>query len=254
MIHLMVIDRSRMFAEALAIRFEREPDLVVAAVVVSVPEARQVLTAEICDVAVCADQMALPLLDPAGSGRRHPRPPHVVVLAERDDWSLATPLVRAGAAGWVSRDQTSLELLAAIRAARRGETWIPSDLLTRVLDELTSRDRIERQSTDRLSVLTGREREILRLYGEGLGRAEVASRLRLSPNTVRTHVQNILGRLDVHSTLAAVAIARSAPSFADVDVDADRRTVRAGATTARQVRQVTGRAQYPELRLAPDAR
>jgi DNA-binding CsgD family transcriptional regulator len=105
-----------------------------------------------------------------------------------------------------------------------------------------------------LSVLTGREREILRLYGEGLGRAEVASRLRLSPNTVRTHVQNILGRLEVHSTLAAVAIARSAPSFADVDVDADRRTGRPGAAAARQVRQVTGREQYPELRLAPDAR
>jgi DNA-binding NarL/FixJ family response regulator len=253
-IHLMVIDRSRIFAEALAIRFEREPDLVVVAVVVSVPDARQLLSSAICDVAVCDERQAVTLLDPTDGGLRRPRPPHVVVLAERGEWSLATPLVRAGLAGWVSRDQTSSDLLAAIRSVQRGETWIPPDLLTHVLGELTTRDRRERQSADRLSVLTGREREILRLYGEGLGRAQVAARLRLSPNTVRTHVQNILGRLEVHSTLAAVAIARSAPSFGDVDDDAYQRNERAGTAAAPRVRQVAGRTQYRELRLAPDAR
>ena len=82
----------------------------------------------------------------------------------------------------------------------------------------------------------------------------MAARLRLSPNTVRTHVQNILGRLEVHSTLAAVAIARSAPSFGDVDDDAYQRNERAGTAAAPRVRQVAGRTQYRELRLAPDAR
>jgi DNA-binding NarL/FixJ family response regulator len=247
----MVLDRSRIFAEALAVRLEREPDLVVVAVMVGATDARRMLTSGACDVAVSDERLALPLLDPGGDGSRRPRPPHVVVLAERDDPSLATPLVRAGASAWVTRDQTSASLLAAIRSAQRGETWIPPDLLTHVLDELTARERRERQSDDRLSVLTGREREILQLYGQGLGRAEVAARLRLSPNTVRTHVQNILGRLEVHSTLAAVAIARSAPSFDEVA--GEQRPAPAGAAAGSGIRQVAGHRQYRDLRLAPEA-
>ncbi len=248
----MVLDRSRIFAEALALRLEREPDLVVVAVLVGATDGRRLLASGVCDVAVCDERLALPLLDPGGDGRRSTRPPHIVVLAERGDVSLATPLVRAGAAAWVTRDQTSSSLLAAIRAAQRGETVVPSDLLTHVLDELTVRERRERQSADRLSVLTGREREILRLYGQGLGRAEVAVQLGLSPNTVRTHVQNLLGRLEVHSTLAAVAIARSSPSFGDVGPGPD--VVSAAAPAPRRVRQVAGGRQYRDLRLAPDAR
>jgi DNA-binding NarL/FixJ family response regulator len=247
----MVLDRSRIFAEALAVRLEREPDLVVVAVLVGVTDGRRLLTSGACDVAVSDEQLAMTLLDPAGDGSRRPRPPHVVVLAERDDASVAIRLVRAGASAWVTRNQTSATLLTAIRSVQRGETWIPADLLTDVLDELTARGRRERQSDDRLAVLTGREREILQLYGLGLGRAEVAARLQLSPNTVRTHVQNILGRLEVHSTLAAVAIARSAPSF--VGTLDERRPVRAGAAAGPDVRQVAGRRQYGDLRLAPDA-
>ncbi|CAM5719139.1 Response regulator transcription factor OS=Streptomyces microflavus OX=1919 GN=G3I39_28055 PE=4 SV=1 [Streptomyces microflavus] len=58
--------------------------------------------------------------------------------------------------------------------------------------------------------LTPREREVLRCMVAGLGRKAVAERLFLSPHTVRTHMQNVLGKLGVHSTLAAVALARRA--------------------------------------------
>jgi DNA-binding NarL/FixJ family response regulator len=252
-IRVMLLDRSPIFVHGLAVRLGREPDLAVVASLSSVTEAAGRFEAGVPDVTVCGDAMAAALLDPEGVGVRRPRPPHVVVLAESDDVSLAADLFRVGAGAWVRRDQPCATLVDAIRSAHRGETWIPPDLLTVVLGELSARVRKERQADDRLAVLTDREREILWLYGQGLGRAEVAERLRLSPNTVRTHVQNILGRLGVHSTLAAVALARNAPSFDDAALEPT--AVATGAAPAwSAIRQVKGRGDYRELRLAPDAR
>jgi DNA-binding NarL/FixJ family response regulator len=99
-----------------------------------------------------------------------------------------------------------------IRGVRRGETWIPPALLTRVLGELmTLRDAMEAES-GRLASLTTREREVLECLSAGMSRAEIGRRLFLSTNTVRTHVQNLMAKLDVHSSVAAVALAhRLAP-------------------------------------------
>ena len=67
--------------------------------------------------------------------------------------------------------------------------------------------------TDRLlGVLTSRERQVLAHLADGACRREVAERMCVSVNTVRTHVQNLMAKLDVHSTTEAVALTRSAPS------------------------------------------
>jgi DNA-binding CsgD family transcriptional regulator len=62
------------------------------------------------------------------------------------------------------------------------------------------------ESGDPISSLTRREREVLGCMAEGLARASIAARLNVSPNTVRTHVRNILAKLAVHSTPEAVAL------------------------------------------------
>lgn len=203
----MVIDRSRIFAEALADRLDREPDMSVIAV--RVPPSRPTVEGTVVDVIVCDDKLTDPVLGP--SGQRVRRPPHVVVLAERGDDDLGSSLIARGAAAWVTRDSSSSHLLAAMRGVHQGETWVPPDLLTAVIDELATRQRQDRSVTDRLNGLTVREREVLDLLARGMDREQVAKELNLSRNTVRTHVQNILGRLDVHSTLAAVAIGREPP-------------------------------------------
>ena len=58
--------------------------------------------------------------------------------------------------------------------------------------------------------LTSREREVLSHLAQGMGRREVADHMHLSPNTVRSHMQNLMGKLKVHTTLEAVALARRA--------------------------------------------
>ncbi|WP_103503660.1 response regulator transcription factor [Streptomyces sp. SM14] len=134
----------------------------------------------------------------------------LVVLASADDAETAARMLAAGALGWVAKDSSLARLLHVVRGALRDETHLPPALLTEVLRELT-RDRRSRTEYQRLAEsLTPRELEVLRCMLAGLGRKAVAERLYLSPHTVRTHMQNVLGKLGVHSTLAAVAVARRA--------------------------------------------
>ncbi|NLU75794.1 response regulator transcription factor [Streptomyces sp. HNM0575] len=133
-----------------------------------------------------------------------------VVLAERDDPRQAASALQAGAGGWVAKDCSLSRLLQVIRGVLKDETHLPPALLTGVLRELTASRKHRTESERLVESLTPREREVLRCMVAGLGRKAVAERLYLSPHTVRTHMQNVLGKLGVHSTLAAVALARRA--------------------------------------------
>lgn len=133
-----------------------------------------------------------------------------MVLAEKDDPRTAARALQAGASGWVAKDCSLQRLLAVIRGVLRDETHLPPALLTGVLRELTAARKHRTESERLVESLTPREREVLRCMVAGLGRKAVAERLFLSPHTVRTHMQNVLGKLGVHSTLAAVALARRA--------------------------------------------
>ncbi|MEW2547765.1 response regulator transcription factor [Streptomyces sp. NPDC047002] len=145
----------------------------------------------------------------AGVRSSHPAV-RTVVLAERDDPRRAALALQAGAFGWVAKDCSLQRLLAVIRGVLRDETHLPPALLTGVLRELTAARKHRTESERLVESLTPREREVLRCMVAGLGRKAVAERLYLSPHTVRTHMQNVLGKLGVHSTLAAVALARRA--------------------------------------------
>jgi two-component system NarL family response regulator len=95
-------------------------------------------------------------------------------------------------------------MVRVVRGVSRGEAWLTPDLLGLVLTDLTARTRAQASP---LEVLTPREHEVLQCLVDGLSRAEVAARLRLSENTVRTHTQNLIAKLGVHSTLESVALA-----------------------------------------------
>ncbi|MFI9161732.1 LuxR C-terminal-related transcriptional regulator [Kitasatospora aureofaciens] len=133
-----------------------------------------------------------------------------VVLATVDDPHRAARALHAGATGWVAKESSLARLLAVVRGVLRDETHLPPGLLTGVIRELTTARRDRTESERLVDTLTPREKQILRCMVAGLGRQAVAERLYLSPHTVRTHMQNVLGKLGVHSTLAAVAVARRA--------------------------------------------
>ncbi|MGW0391103.1 LuxR C-terminal-related transcriptional regulator [Streptomyces sp. NPDC003042] len=232
-IRVLVVDDHRIFAESLAAALAAEPDVDVSAAG-SGPAASRCLERAVAEgrrfdvLLVDADLGAaagsLPAQREPGSGPpsgpdgialvagvrvAHPGL-RTVVLAERDDPRRAALALQAGASGWVAKDCSLSRLLAVIRGVLREETHLPPALLTGVLRELTAARKHRTDSERLVESLTPREHEVLRCMVAGLGRKDVAARLFLSPHTVRTHMQNVLGKLGVHSTLAAVALARRA--------------------------------------------
>ncbi|MEV7278015.1 response regulator transcription factor [Streptomyces sp. NPDC093111] len=214
-IRVLVVDDHRIFAESLAAALAAEPDVDVIAAG-SGPAALRCLDrgageGRRFDVMLVdadlggGDGIALV------AGVREGRPGlRSVVLAEKDDAQRAALALQAGAWGWVAKDCSLQRLLAVVRGVLRDETHLPPALLTGVLRELTEARKHRTESERLVESLTPREREVLRCMVAGLGRKAVAERLFLSPHTVRTHMQNVLGKLGVHSTLAAVALARRA--------------------------------------------
>ena len=110
-------------------------------------------------------------------------------------------LVRAldsGARGFALKAGSPEELLTALRAVARGESYVDERLRPLLLARFT---------TERIGVLSPREREVLDLLAQGLNGEEVAERLVLSPETVRTHVRNAMEKLEASTRVHAVAIA-----------------------------------------------
>lgn len=136
--------------------------------------------------------------------------PLVVVGGAEEHTDLACAAFRAGVRGWVTRDSPMQHLCRVIRGVLRDETWLPPSLLTRVLSDLTADRRQTDAAAEMLASLTSRESEVLSCLCRGMTRQSIAQHLFLSPCTVRTHVQNLLIKLDVHSSVAAVALAQRA--------------------------------------------
>ncbi|KUH35592.1 MULTISPECIES: LuxR C-terminal-related transcriptional regulator [Streptomyces] len=233
-IRVLVVDDHRIFAESLAAALAAEPDVDVAAAG-SGPAAMRCLDRAAAegrrfdvllvdaDLGAAAGQPVARVVPDGGAadgivdgislvaGVRQAQPSvRTVVLAEKDDPGRAALALQAGACGWVAKDCSLQRLLGVIRGVLRDETHLAPALLTGVLRELTAARKHRTESERLVESLTPREREVLRCMVAGLGRKAVAERLFLSPHTVRTHMQNVLGKLGVHSTLAAVALARRA--------------------------------------------
>ena len=132
----------------------------------------------------------------------------VVGLADSDDPRLVIGAVRAGVRGWVESTVGLDDLMATLHGVARGETWIPPRLLTPLLDALLTAQEAREELGSALKALSAREVDILSCLVQGMSRQEIADRYVLSTHTVRTHINNLLRKLGVHSTLAAVSMAR----------------------------------------------
>ncbi len=133
----------------------------------------------------------------------------VVVVSDAVDTALFVTAFRAGARAWVSPAASVEELVRAIHGVAHGQTHVPPAQLTVLLETLLTSERAQKRAADALSVLSTREREILDCLAQGMSRAQIVEKYRLSPHTVRTHINRVLTKLGVHTTLSAVSIARN---------------------------------------------
>jgi NarL family two-component system response regulator LiaR len=135
---------------------------------------------------------------------------HVVVVSGDHDISHAVDAARAGAAAWVSKEQGADDLETVLRGVCQGHSWFPPEMLGEILRELRDDVRRAREDTDPLDVLSPRERDVLASMAEGKRGRQIAEELLISTDTVRTHTRSIFSKLDVHSRLEAVRVARAA--------------------------------------------
>jgi two-component system, NarL family, response regulator LiaR len=131
----------------------------------------------------------------------------VVVLTGAGERELGVLALRSGAVGFLSKEADIDALPRALEGVRRGEAAISREMTRRLID----RYRVKTDGTTGLrpikSPLTAREWEVIDLLKAGHTTDQVADTLVLSPETVRSHVRNIMRKLDVHSRVDAVAAA-----------------------------------------------
>jgi len=135
--------------------------------------------------------------------RERVRQCHVVVVAAEAHTSLLIDAVEAGAKGYLLMDCAWSELIDAARTVCDGGMFIPPRMLNQFVEGLMYRYRLQWDAFERLSQLTPREREVLELIGDGATNEAIGHTLFISPETVRTHVQNLVAKLGVHSRLEA---------------------------------------------------
>lgn len=209
---LIVVDGQRTFADALASRLAAEPDLSVAAAAESAAAARRSLVGRHVDIALLDSELSGGLhlaAELAGVRARTSPPVQVIMLGTVPAPARMVEAVRSGIAGWVPKEESIEQLLSAIRSVLGGGTWFPGTAVGPILRLLILEcDQRQASLEHPLGSLTRREREVLSHLAEGVSRREVAERMNVSGNTVRSHLQNLMAKLDVHTTLEAVALAR----------------------------------------------
>lgn len=204
---VLIVDDHTLFAEALATRLSKEPDLVILPVAPDVRRALALVTTErpqvlVLDLMLGAES-GLDVLDHVRDNYPGIR---VVVLTALSDIDSMVQAVRRGAVGWLPKTEGADLVARVVRSATRGGGWIPPDALGEVLGRLVASEP-PNSGSRLLAALTPREHEVLQCMVDGLSRADIAGRLALSANTVRTHTQNLLAKLDVHSALEAITLA-----------------------------------------------
>lgn len=122
----------------------------------------------------------------------------VVALTIHEDQQYFFEMLQAGASGYVPKRAAPDDLITAIRAAYRGETYIYPSLAKLLVKDFLARGG-EEETRETMSGLTPREQEVLALLAEGKTNDEIAGLLTISAHTVARHRENLMGKLGLHS-------------------------------------------------------
>jgi DNA-binding NarL/FixJ family response regulator len=192
---VVIVDHNSAVRMALALRIGRQPDLKVCGQATDMNEALRVIADTKPDVAVVDISLAtgngIDLIKEINDRNDTIR---ILVWSTESESLYAEQALRAGALGYISKDQATNRIVEAIRQVLAGKIWLSAAMAERILQRIvgTARDEVTRSP---LQVLTGRELEVFRLIGHGVKTAEIAKRLHLSVKTVETYRDRIRQKL-----------------------------------------------------------
>ena len=207
---ILLVEDHASFRQALAFMFEREPEFKVIKQASTLAEARGLSRESLTDVDVAVVDLGLPdgdglsLIEDFSSSEPKITPRGLSASLEPGRLARA---VEAGAAGVLHKSTPIKEIVDAVRRLKAGEALLSSSEIIEML-RLISRERQEEHEVQQaIERLTPREREVLQALAEGLESKEIADRLKITVETERTHMVNILHKLNVHSRLQALVFA-----------------------------------------------
>lgn len=198
---LVLIEDHPVTLEGLRTLLDREPDLDVVGTAASAPAALDLLARETPDLALIDVRIA------DGDGIELTKNVKalypdlaVLILSARDESVYAERAVRAGAAGFVMKTETTAVILAAVRNALDGRLYLSESMRERLLGHYLAAGGNDAQSASPVALLTDRELETFGHFGRGLSTAEVAHAMMVSPKTVETHRVHIKRKLSITTT------------------------------------------------------
>ncbi|HLZ21869.1 MAG TPA: response regulator transcription factor [Ktedonobacterales bacterium] len=204
-ITVLIVDDHAVVRHGIRALLEAEGDFAVIGEVASGGEA-VLLAADLAPDVVLMD-LVMPEMDGVTATRLlKQQSPHsqVLVLTSYHDDEHIFPAIRAGALSYLLKSTGLDELTEAVRRAARGEATLHPHVAARIVRELSG---ASGETAALYAALTEREREVLRLIADGLHNAEIAERLVISERTVKSHVNNILAKLQVADRTQAAIFA-----------------------------------------------
>jgi DNA-binding NarL/FixJ family response regulator len=211
-IALVLIDDNRLLREGLAAMIHTQPGFNVLAASADVDEALQKMREARPDVVLLdfglADRDSMTL-----TATVHAEVPEakVIVMGLLPTQEDVANYVQAGASGFIMKDASFEEFVATIRAVANGAEILPQALTNSLFSQI-ARNAIRANPSRVLQAvrLTGRERQVIDLLGQGLSNKEIAAGLRIAVHTVKSHVHNVLEKLALRSRLEVAAFAHTA--------------------------------------------
>jgi DNA-binding NarL/FixJ family response regulator len=198
-IRIMIAEDQRIVREGLIALLEDEHDMTIVGEAANGQAAVELFARLQPDIVLMDLQM--PVMDgPEATRRIRDQAPdaRILVLTTYATDEFIFKALRAGARGYLLKDTSADELLAAIRAVYQGRTLLASAVAERLVAGV---------SDNAPEPLTPRELEVLTLLGQGRSNGEIADALTIAPRTVKVHVQNILSKLGAGNRTEAVSIA-----------------------------------------------
>jgi DNA-binding NarL/FixJ family response regulator len=205
---IVVVDDQDVVRTAFEVLLATQPDFAVVGAAADGEQAVRICRDLRPDVVLM--DIRMPGMDGIAATRRLcsvPEPPRVLILTTFDLDEHVYDALEAGASGFLLKDATAERLFDAVRIVAAGQALLAPTVTRRLVAEF-ARLRVRRREPDAaLQTLTTRETEVLRLIAEGLSNPEIAARLMVGDETVKSHVSRVLAKLGLRDRTQAVVVA-----------------------------------------------
>jgi DNA-binding NarL/FixJ family response regulator len=213
-LRILVVDDQVLVRAGFRMIIEAQPDLTVVAEAAD-GEAAVRLTRRFRPDVVLMD-IRMPGLDGLEATRRilqsnddvpSSRPPRILILTTFDLDEYVYAALQSGAAGFLLKDTSPEQLVAAVRTVVVGDALLAPSITRRLVERFARPQPTADVAPEALAALTPRETEVLRLVARGMSNAEIAAELVVTEATVKTHVAGVLGKLGLRNRAQAVVFA-----------------------------------------------